>query len=226
MDSENVIRCRGCLPTFSLLALLIVLGSTFFPQSTTAQSVWDHPFDQPSEQENTHPSPAGWGTSGYTNDSAASWEADDPWGTEQRWDTDNSWNTESSWADDFYGPPGNNGENTSNAPAERVGDGIAMNQSSCESRGNPNNQACVDACSSPNPPSTCNSACAIDPDGAACQAFRESCASNPNASSCRQSGFGSTGTGTPQDAPLPGVVYLLLVGLGYGGYRLREQQAV
>lgn len=215
-------RCQGRIPVFSLLALLIFLGSTSFPQFTTAQSMWDNPFDQPSQQENTQASSSGWGTSGYTNDSASSWGADDPWGTDQRWDTDNSWNTESSWTDDFYKAPGNNGENTSDASAERVGDGIAMNQSSCESSGNPNNQACVDACSSPNPPSTCNSACATDPDGAACQAFQESCKSNPSASACPESGFGSTGT--PQDAPLPGVVYLLLAGLGYGGYRLRDWQ--
>lgn len=171
------------------------------------------------------------------------WGTNDPWGTEDAWGPDNPWNEDeayrdgnSDWARDFYDFDEENSGGNDNGSARRVRDGVAMAASACGSscdtggnevcclgngssgpkcrsanKGCPGNSGIDESeCGNLSPndrgAENCLSQCEIDPTADGCQDF---CQANPDA--CRNEGI---------PVPLPGFIYLLLVGLSYGVYKL------
>lgn len=204
-----------------LIGLLIgLLVSSYAPLPSVAQhnTSWANPFDASSAQGTNAPASYNAWDAPRTASTTEGYDADDPWGTENAWSTDHHRDesfSDGNWSSDFYeSSPGDHSRPAGNSPT--------THSASCGSPGNPNNKACVKACSRSNPPPTCNLACNTDPGGEACEAFQDSCRENPNTAACQR--FGSQGTGNPANAPIPGLVYLLLGGLGYGGYKLRNTQ--
>jgi len=217
--NRQVVRCShfhvqhaSCL--IGLLVILFVGGYAPLPSEAQHTPSWAAPFSPSSAQDaSARTSYNTWGTTQQDEDRNAwntedPWNNNDPWGLEER---DRSYG-ESDWTRDFYDFDDENESGESGkGSTDRVGNGFTMNNgSSCNARGNPNNGGCVKACGSRNPPvAVCQDVCDRSPNGDACQAFRES-------------RFGATGT--PQETPVPGIIYLLLAGLGYGGYRLRGHE--
>ena len=211
---------------FLLVGLLVTL-----PQAGTAQSAWTNPFETPEEQ-NDEESPYGtWGTPQHDEDRNA-WTTDDPWNTNDPWgleERNRSWG-ESDWARDFYDFDDENsgGESDSDkGSAERVGDGVAM------AAVDPENVECSsnDECTTGQ-----KQTCCITGNGSKCKKNCAQGGGTDNGPLGNDEFIDDNGNVVCTDPngdcnnpditlPLPGLVYLLLAGLGYGGYRLRERQA-
>lgn len=195
MDSTNVIRRVTHLPAFFLLALLL-LGLSLLPQPTTAQSMWDNPFESPSSEQQDDEPRSLWDARTQDHDDSDPWNTDDPYNTSDPWGLDERDDARgnSDWARDFYDFEDENDGSDTDGSARRVGDGpTTMAKNECDVNGNgcPTGQVCCTVGNSEN------------------RKCRKSC----------------NGKGNTPVVPLSGLVYLLLAGLGYGGYRLRKQQA-
>lgn len=224
--SRSAALPRSAAIRFLSICLLGLCMGTCAPESA-AQSMWGTPFDSPEEQENEEASPYGTWSTPQQDETRNGWTTDDPWNTRDPWgleQEDGSWG-ESDWARDFYDFEDENGGGESGSDewsAERVGDGIAM--TAVGNVGCTSNAACgsQDCCIVGN-----NSEC------------RNNC---PGGGQSDNGALGNdefidengnvvctdpTGDCTNPDitVPLPGLVYLLLAGLGYGGYKLREEAA-
>lgn len=221
-------HCSHVLCWGSLLIVLLAGGSIPLPSAAQSNASWGNSFDRSSTQgTNARASYNAW-SAPHTASPSEGYNADDPWGTENAWSTRSSWrhnpqidseppSNSSDWSGAFYDMSNRNKTKNGNTVREHIGDGPSKMSSPNACNGNPNNPSCTEACSGANPPPSCVRACS-DPSSTACQNF---CETNPTTPSCQRLGF--TGTSNPTDTPIPGLVYLLLAGLGYGGYRLREQ---
>jgi len=215
-----------------VLALMLSMGSDALP---TAHGQYGWSNDAPPENP--------WQIEQPEEDEADDdpWGTNDPWGTEDAWGDDNSWNEDeaygggSDWARDFYDFDDGSSGGSGNGSAERVGDGVAMNAITCSSNLDcSGNRVC---CTDGDGNTSCGSA-----GGAACTngpseegdpiPIGDDEVVGDNGETINCSGGGSLPTECEEICqsnpsvdcasvvPIPGIAYLLALGLAFGAYKL------
>lgn len=186
-----------------VLALMLSMGSDTLP-TAHAQYGWSN--DAPPENP--------WQIEQPEEDEADDdpWGTNDPWGTEDAWGGNNSWNEDeayrdgrSDWARDFYDFDDGNSSGDKGS-AERVGDGVAMSavtctsDSDCTGRGNPR--------------------CCISEDGTTTACSRGQSCNSGDAGGIPGGSQPIEDPNAPEPVPIPGIAYLLALGLAFGAYKL------
>ena len=221
-----------------MAAVLLSVCCALLAPASTAQSAWSNPFESPSNEQQDDEPRSPWDARTQDRDDSDPWNTDDPWGLEER---DNIYG-DSDWARDFYDFEDENGGSSTDGSARRVGDGVAMNAVTCNrnidcggrvcctdedgntSCGSAGNDPCGNGPSDPGDPVEVGDDEFVDDEGNT-RDISDCQGGGPYPPYCGSvCGDGDTGD-CAEVAPLPGLVYLLLAGLGYGGYKLREQQA-